>query len=107
MLTSFGFFFHFSVVSCNRHSIPHIDHATYTVTNNRTEKDLLLPGSVFVNYTCESSYKLENRIFSSVQCITVSQPREGTLDGTTEVVSAMWSDHQAIKCIQGQLQLQN
>ena len=95
--------FHFSVVSCNIHSIPHIDHATYTITNNRTGMELFLPGSVFVDYTCESGYKLENRKFSSIECTTVSQPREGRQDGvTTKLVSAMWSDHQAIKCTRGQ-----
>lgn len=88
-------------VKCDFKAIPTVADASYTL-HQSAEHSVALPGYVNVTYKCNDDYELVNPGNNTVIC---SLNRQQTGDGSSELVTADWSDVKDIKCQIGQLVL--
>lgn len=91
-----------SVVTCDRRSIPIVNHAT-PVIRTKLDNGLLVPGTVSAIYNCYKGYKLTYSEENKADCVYKHAPQEGrpTTKGTN-LTTAVWTNTLKVICKLGQ-----
>ena len=90
-----------TVDACDKSTIPSVDHANYSISEDQDGGDSAAPGSE-VTYTCGDGYKLLNATKNVVVCEYVPTLEDEQVDVNRRV---RWTSADGIECNkEGELQ---
>ena len=85
-------------IACDKRTIPVVTDASYTISEEDTNGNFALPGSVNVTYTCNKGYKLQHPQNLTVSC-EYATPVES--DNQDVITKPMWTSTDEIICASG------
>ena len=83
-----------TVDACDKSTIPSVEHASYSISEDQDGGDFAAPGSE-VTYTCGDGYKLLNATKNVVVCEYVPTPGDEQEDVNRRV---RWTNADGIEC---------
>ena len=87
-----------TVDACDKSTIPSVEHALYSISEENDGGDFATPDGVNITYACEDGYKLQDPNNRVVGCEFIPTPGDEQ-DGVNRRVR--WTDTDGIVCIKG------